>query len=376
MSLAPEKILPSIATVDLDKLKTNLGTARRISRARGIIGVVKANAYGHGIVPIAQALTNFGVDMLGVQTPEEAVKLRESGITANILIFGYTHSAYAADIIHYNLTPTIFDHDLAVELNRLSSKPVDIHVKIDTGMAWAGISTIEALPFVTNLVKLERINIAGLFTHFASADTDPQATKRQAEMFLGVTSELKSKLSINPILHACNSAATMNHPEFHFDMIRPGLMLYGEKPGGRFDDELLPILSWETTVCNMRILHPGDTVGYGRTYEADKTIVVGTVPVGYADGWRWHLGNKGSVIIEGKRCPIVGRVCMDQFMIDLTEIPSCEVGTKVTLIGENGGIVNTAFDIAKTAGTISYEILTSLGGRTKFKYTSRRKEVL
>ncbi|MEZ4812443.1 MAG: alanine racemase [Caldisericia bacterium] len=368
MSLTADKILPSTAVVSFDHLQSNVGLIRRIAKNSKIMAVVKANAYGHGIVPIARALVSFGVEHLAVQTPEEAIGLRMAGITAPILIFGYTHAAYAADIIHHDLTPTIFDYDLAVSLNHLAHKNIPIHIKIDTGMGWAGISSNDALPFINRVNKLPNIDIKGLFTHFAAAGTDPIYTKKQGDEFISLVSQIKEAEHINPILHACNSTGTMNFPEYHFDYVRPGLMLYGVAPGGKYDSELLPVLSWTSLICNMKVVHPGESIGYECSYKAAKTMVVGTIPVGYADGWNWRLKNGGQVLVSGKRVPIIGRVCMDQFMVDLTEITSAEIGTAVTLIGRGNQEEITVFELANIAGTIPYEILTSLGSRIKFKY--------
>lgn len=375
MSLAPEKILPSTAEINLDRLVSNLGTVRRCASGKKIIAVVKANAYGHGAPAVAQCLIQNGVEWLAVQMPEEALQLRQAGVVAPILILGYTHAAYAADILHYNLTPTIFDYDLAVELNRLSSKPVNVHIKIDTGMGWAGIAVKDAIHFITSVLKLPRIKIDGLFTHFASADTNPEYTRFQGESFIKIVGQAK-ELGVHPsIIHAANSAATVNHREYHFDAVRPGLMLYGVPPCEN-EVNLLPVLSWTSLVCDMKILKPGDCVGYGCTFKADTVKVIGTVPVGYADGWRWNLKDGGFVLVGGKKAPILGRICMDQFMIDLTDIPTTEVGDRVTLIGEDGRESITVSDLANICNTSSYEILTLLGGRIKIKYTLTNKEVV
>lgn len=373
MSLAPEKILPSTATVNLGRLATNLGTVRRLARGRKIIAVVKANAYGHGSVAVAQALVMLGVEWLAAQMPEEALALRRAGVVAPILILGYTHAAYAADILHYNLTPTIFDYDLAVELDRLSSKPVNVHIKIDTGMGWAGIAQKDAINFITSVKKLNRINIDGLFTHFACADTDPEYTRMQGQSFVSVVEQAK-QIGVEPtILHAANSAATVRHPEYHFDAVRPGIMLYGVPPCDG-DLNLLPVLSWTSLICDMKVIHRGDSVGYGSTYTAQSTRVIGTVPVGYADGWRWNLKDGGFVLVSGRRVPIIGRVCMDQFMIDLTDVADAGVGDKVTLVGDDGFESITMPDLARICKTTPYELLTSIGGRTKFIYKLDEKE--
>jgi alanine racemase len=374
MSLTPEKVLPSTAVVDFTKLKANLGLVRRVSKTKGIIAVVKANAYGHGMVPIARALVSYGVEHLAVQTPEEGITLRSAGITAPILIFGYTHSDYAADIIHHRLTPTIFDYQLAVSLNDLTHNPYPVHIKIDTGMAWAGISAKESPSFIKSIDRLDNINIAGLFTHFACADSDPDYTHMQGELFIKTVAEIKKTFDLSPLLHACNSAGVMNFPEYHFDYVRPGLMLYGVQPGGRFDKEVTPVLSWTSLICNMRVLHPGECVGYGRTFKSDRTMIVGTVPVGYADGLNWRIKNGGFVLIDGKKVPILGRICMDQFMVDLTDVSSTELGSKVTLIGQDKTERIRAETIAEIAGTIPYEVLTSLGGRIKYQYIEGREE--
>lgn len=373
MSLTPEKILPSTALVNLGRLATNLGTVRRMAPRKKIIAVVKANAYGHGSVAVAQALVMLGVEWLAVQMPEEALELRRSGIVAPILILGYTHSAYAADILHNNFTPTIFDYDLAVELDRLSSKPVNVHIKIDTGMGWAGIAQKDAINFISSVKKLPKINIDGLFTHFACADTDSDYTKMQGDKFLSVIEQSK-QMGLHPsIIHASNSAATVRHPQYHFDAVRTGIMLYGVPPcSGQIN--LLPVLSWTSLVCDMKVIHKGDSVGYGSTYTADSTRVIGTVPVGYADGWRWGLKDGGHVLVSGNKAPILGRICMDQFMIDLTDVHDAGVGDKVTLIGDDGFESLTVVDLARQCNTTPYEILTSIGGRTKFKYNLDEKE--
>jgi alanine racemase len=374
MSLAPEKTLPSLAIVDLDRLMSNLGVVRRASRAKMVMGVVKANAYGHGDVAIAQTLSRLGCEWLATQMPEEAIKLRQAGITTPILILGYTHSAYASDILHHHLTPTIFDYQLAVELDRLSPEPVSVHIKIDTGMSWAGIAVKDSIPFIKSVQKLSKIKIDGLFTHFSSADSNPYFTHSQAEKFLNVVAQVK-ELGLNPILHASNSAATMNYPQYHFDIVRPGIMLYGAPCGGCYDDWLLPILSWNSLVCDMKVLHDGECVGYGCSYKANGTRIIATVPVGYADGWPWRYKNGGHVLIRGKKAPIAGRICMDQFMVDVTDIGDVEVGNKVTLIGSDGKYKITAEHIAQVCETTPYEVLTSLHGRTKLRYIQGKKEV-
>lgn len=373
MSLAPEKILPSTATVNLGRLATNLGTVRRLARGKKVIAVVKANAYGHGSIAVAQALVMLGVEWLAVQMPEEALELRKSGIVAPILILGYTHAAYAADILHNNLTPTIFDYDLAVELDRLSSKPVNVHIKIDTGMGWAGIAQKDALNFVSSIKKLPKINIDGLFTHFACADSDPDYTAMQTEKFLSVIESAK-QIGVAPsIIHASNSAATVRHPECHFDAVRPGIMLYGVPPCNQ-QLNLLPVLSWTSLICDMKVIGKGESVGYGSTYTAQSTRVIGTVPVGYADGWRWNLKDGGYVLAGGRKAPIIGRICMDQFMIDLTDVSDAGVGDRITLIGDDGFESLTATELAILSNTTPYEILTSIGGRTKFIYNLDEKE--
>ncbi len=373
MSLTPEKILPSLAVVDLDRLVANLGVVRRFARHSKVMAVVKANAYGHGDVAVAQTLVRNGVEWLAVQMPEEAIKLRQAGVVAPILILGYTHAAYAADILHYYLTPTIFDYQLAVELDRLSPAPVEVHIKVDTGMSWAGIAVKDAIPFIKSVIKLPKIVVAGLYTHFACADCDADYTNMQGQLFLDIVSKSR-ELGLDPLLHACNSAGVVGYPQYHFDMVRPGIMLYGIPAGPLKKGDVLPVLSWTTVVSDMKVLQPGESVSYGATYTAPTTRVIATVPVGYADGWPWRLKNGGHVIIKGEKAPIVGRICMDQFMFDVTDITGVEVGDKVTLIGSDSGVSVTASDLARMADTLSYEILTSLGGRTKFRYNSTRKE--
>ncbi|MGI6538687.1 MAG: alanine racemase [Caldicoprobacterales bacterium] len=366
------------AIVNLARLKYNIAQLQSLINPKSVMmAVVKANAYGHGALKVAEAAIEAGVSWLGVALPEEGAELRESGITVPILVLGQIDKSQSSLPIQYDLVQTVSSIAVARQLNEESrrlNKAVKIHLKLDTGMGRLGFQTIEeVLKASMDLKSMSSIHMEGAFTHFAAADeADHTYTKLQIRKFKNMIHIMqKSGIQLNWI-HASNSAGIFNFPEANFSMVRPGISVYGYYPSAYIKShakvKLLPVLQWKTTIVHIKTMHVGETVSYGRSYVADKTIIVGTLPLGYADGYPRNLSNKASVLVSGKKAPIIGKICMDQMMIDITDIPEASVGSEVVLIGEQGGKQILADELAELSGTISYEILTSISERVPRLY--------
>lgn len=362
----------AVAEIDLAALRCNLQWIRsRIAPNTKILAVVKANAYGHGAIPISQSLEEMGVDHFGVALVEEGVTLRQAGVRLPILVMGGIFEDQVPEILQYRLTPVIYRISLARVLsehaqNRGISWPV--HIKVDTGMGRLGLRPEEVEGFVMGLRLLKGLEIEGILTHFADADiSDKRFAQEQMAIFLRICDALDKNGSHARIRHVANSAAVVDLPETHLDMVRTGLMLYGYHPN-RTDLPLQKILSWKTRVVHLKKVPTGTTISYGRTFVTRRESLIATLPVGYADGFDRTLTNRGVVLIRGMRVPVVGRVCMDMTMLDVTEVPGVAVGDTVTLLGRDGSEEITAHDLANQAGTICYEILSRIGPRVQRTY--------
>lgn len=333
----------SWAEINLDQIAANARLIRsRIPRSSEILGVVKADAYGHGVRQVAPVLLRNGVTRLAVSMLDEAIELRRAGISEPILVLSYTEPGRAKDILNYKITQTVYNRDLAQALSDAATSlktDARIHIKVDTGMGrvgfMAGYDAIKSIKWIANL---PRIVIEGLFTHFATADEeDTSFTWQQFEQFMSISQELnRIGLSI-PLKHVCNSAATMRFPQMHLDMVRPGLILYGMIPPGCPDawSSLRPAMTLKSNLILVKKLPAGESVSYGRTFTAAQNMLVGTVPIGYADGYSRRLNHRAQMLIGGRRVPVIGRICMDSCMIDLTPIAdqNPQVGDEVTLFG-------------------------------------------
>ncbi|MGA1842941.1 MAG: alanine racemase [bacterium] len=370
---------PTRAVIDLSALHHNLQVIReRIGPQRRILAVVKANAYGHGAGVLCAHLEGFGVDMLGVAYPEEGLNLRDAGITSPILVMSGTLPDQLEGALEANLTISLSDLDTAKALSQLAlrnKRRAKVHVKVDTGMGRLGFPLDDAINAVTAIASLPHLSIEGIFTHLAtSEDADHSYTRYQTERFTGLVRSLEGLVNPPPIIHMGNSAAVMKHPETYFDMVRVGIMLYGlaPVPGLQKALPIRPIMSLQTKIIHIKRMPEGSSLSYGRTYICPSDKVIAVIPVGYSDGLARCMSTKIHVLLRGVRVPVVGTVCMDMSLVDITGIDGVEIGEEVVLIGSQGGECITAHDWAAWQNTIPYEVLCAVGPRVKRIY--RREE--
>ena len=355
------------ATVDLDAIEHNVRALAAHTTAKEIFAVVKSNAYGHGAVQVAETALNSGATRLAVGRVDEAWQLRSGGIHAPILVMCYTVPAEAETIVEQNLMATVISLESAEALSRRAvalGRTVGVHVKVDTGMGRFGLLPKgEVLPYLAALERLPNLEIEGIFTHFATADSrDKSYAHQQFALFQEILKMVEEAGHSIPVRHAANSAATLDLPETHLDAVRPGIALYGMYPSEEVSREvpLRPALTLKSHVGRVRTLPAGSSVSYGRTFIAKGPTTVANVPVGYGDGYHRTLSNKGTVLVGGQKAPIVGRVCMDQFVVDVSHIPGVAEGDEVVLIGSQGDERITPEEVAALAGTINYEVTTGL----------------
>ncbi|MGE5197709.1 MAG: alanine racemase [Deltaproteobacteria bacterium] len=357
---------PTWAEVDLDNLAYNFRQIKKIIKPQTrIMACVKADAYGHGLVAVAGKLQRCGVDYLSVASIDEAIVLRKSRVTKPILVLGMIRKTDIAPLFRYNIIPTVCTKELALALNakaRARAKPVKVHIKVDTGMGRIGVLYKDAVDFIRYVSHLKFVEIEGLFTHLACADTDKNFTLYQ----IGLLNRLKSKLeSLKikiPLVHAANSLGVVNYPYCHFNMVRPGLIVYGLYPSKGLDIKLRPVLSLKTKVVYLKRVPAGSGISYGHTYVTGKKTTIVTLPIGYGDGYPRNLSNKAPVLIRGRRFKISGRVCMDQIMVDVGNY-KVRAGDEAVLIGTQGKDRITAEELAALSDTIPYEIVCGLGSR-------------
>jgi alanine racemase len=360
---------PTWVEVDLEAIAHNV---QRIVEMVGpkvtVLAVLKADGYGHGAIRVARTALNNGARYLGVASINEGTILRQAGIAAPILVLGYTPAWQAREVVLNGLSATVFNLDVARALSRAAADlngRVRTHVKVDTGMGRLGLLPDEVLPFVLELQKLPNLVPEGIFTHFSVADSDPDYTRWQLNRFQQVLAMLAEAGIRLPLAHAANSAAVLTLPESHLDMVRPGIALYGLHPSPqvRCPPDFRPALRFKTQVAQVKTLPPGSYVSYGNTYQTSGEQRIAVIPVGYADGFRRAPRHWGEVLVRGHRAPIVGRVSMDQTMIDVTAIPGVRQGDEAVLIGEQGDEQITAEEVAERLGTISYEVVSEILAR-------------
>lgn len=349
--------------VDLKALSNNVKAIKKtVGRDVCVVATIKQQAYGHGLVNVAKALSQNGIDFFGIGSLEEAVILRRNKIKADLLILTALDKKYVNECIKYKVVPTVVDLDFARALNNQAkkyNKRAVVHVKIDTGMGRIGPEYTSAEDFILKLKKLSNLKIEGLYTHFPSADSDRKFTLSQIDIFNGLVKRLRACGIEFKYLHCANSIGVAKYKNSHFNMVRPGLILYGVKTLP-MKLKLKPVLSLKTKIVFLKEFKKGKTIGYGRTYTAKKDTKIATIAVGYADGYLWGLSNKAKVLIDGKFCPLVGRVCMDHCMVDVSKVKNIKVGSVVTLIGKDKTNNVTASELAKLANTIDYEIVSRL----------------
>jgi Alr-MurF fusion protein len=333
-----------------------------------LMAVVKANAFGHGAVEVGSTVLLNGANYLAVASVNEAIELRDAAINAPILVLGYTPPWAIRQAVRYNLTLTVFDIESARSFDRTAREMnamLKVHVKIDTGMSRLGLLPDEVIPFFRSVKNLRNLEIEGLFTHFSSADSDPEYTAQQNAAFSQNLSTLRAAGFQFKYIHAANTAAALNVPDTRFNMVRVGIGIYGLSPSADcpLPEGFRPALSWKTTIAQVKQLPAGTYVGYGKTYRTRGAEWIAVIPVGYADGFRRSPTNWGEVLVGGHRAPIVGVVSMDQTMINVTNVPSVNVGDEVVLIGRQGDKEITADAVAERLGTIAYEVVSTILAR-------------
>lgn len=368
---------PVWAEINLNHLAHNIKEVRRlVGRDVVITAVVKADAYGHGALLSAKTLLDNGGDRLAVATLSEAMELRKAGIKAEILILGYTPSYQSNSIIENGITQTIYNLQGAKALSdeaKKLGKTAKIHLKIDTGMGRLGFLSQEvSIKEIIEIINLPNIYVEGIFSHFAKADEkDKDFSIQQYERFIRVINDLKKADIEIPIKHIANSASIIDMPGYNLDMVRAGIMLYGLYPSDEVNKgrvELKPVMTLKATISNIKTVPKGVGISYGHKFVTDKTYKIGTLPIGYADGFTRLLTSKGEVSIKGKRVPIIGSICMDQCMVDASDFEDVNVGDEVILFGDGSMNEPIADELASSLGTVNYEIVCMISRRVPRVY--------
>ncbi len=363
-----ERVRPTEARIELSALGNNLREARRLAPSARVLAVVKADAYGHGAVACARAFVEAGADWLGVALVEEGLELRKAGLTAPILVLGGQYTDHRT-LLQNRLVPVVYrpdQLDAHAAAARELGLPGEAHLKLDTGMGRIGVLPGDLGALLEHAKTRPEVRLTGLCSHFANADLrDPAATGAALELFAAGRRALIAAGQPLQLCHLANSAAVMSLPASHYDLVRPGLMLYGAAPGPGFEGvaSLQPALALVTAISHLKKVPAGTPISYGHRWTAQRESVIATLPVGYADGYRRALTNRGQVLVGGRRAPICGTVCMDMMMVDVTDVPEARIGGEVVLIGRQGDETITATELAGLSGTIPWEIFCAIGLR-------------
>jgi alanine racemase len=361
---------PSVCYIDHESLRWNFRQIRSLLGSQvKILSMVKANGYGHGASAVARTLAAEGSDAFGVAIFEEAIELRRHGITAPILVLTGVYLDQLELFFEHDLMPVVHDADALRRLDAAVAqrgRSLDVHLKIDTGMGRIGFPAAECDSWLPQIKKLKALKVEGVFSHFSHAESvKGQYTRRQLEIFHDLVKRLAAVGIAPPLIHLANSAATITLPEAYFNMVRPGLMLYGVYPSPEMATRisLKPVLSWKTRILQLKKVPSHTSISYGQTFITERDSLIATLPIGYADGYPRLLSNRGQGLVGGKRAPVAGRVCMDLTMLDVTDIAKIHQGDEVVLLGTQENETISADEMAAWANTISYEILTSIGAR-------------
>ena len=373
------------AEVELDAIAHNMREIRKITDKNAqIMAVVKADAYGHGFLETAKTLLDNGADRLAVAVLQEGKQLRSRGVDVPILILGASSPDDAEDLINFEITPNVFDLDFAKALSyeaEKKEKVTKVHIKLDTGMTRIGFvaddgDNSKIIDEILQVSKLPYIEIEGIFSHFSTSDEfDREYTLMQFRRFMSVVNALEERGLHIPIRHICNSAGIMMYPEMHLDMVRPGVILYGMYPSDEVDKsrlDLIPAMTLKSRITLVKEVESGRGVSYGKEYITDRNTKIATVPIGYADGYLRRIAEKGCMMVNGEKAPIIGRICMDQCMIDVTNVHNIDKGDEAIIFGREGITIDT---LAEWLETINYEVACVIGKRIPRIYTKNGKAV-
>ena len=361
------------AIIDLGAISHNVAAIRKkIGSQRGLMAVVKADGYGHGAVEVSRTALRNGADSLAVALPEEGQHLREAGIEAPILVLGLIQPEEAWKVVDSRLDQTVSSIALLEALDQEAgnaSTQINVHVKVETGLGRIGVEPHEVVLFLRRARSYRNLKVAGLFSHFSAADErDKTFSQHQLQLFEQTIGEIRHAGIELPQRHMANSAATLDLPESYYDLVRPGLIIYGLYPSTEVSHsiEVKPAMTLKTKVCYLKTVPQGTPISYGRTFVAKKQTRVATLPLGYGDGYKRALANKGEVLIKGRRAPVIGRICMDMCMIDVSDVPDVQAGDEAIVFGQEP----TADELAAKIGTINYEVVTTVGKRVPRVYVN------
>jgi alanine racemase len=371
------------AEINLDNIAHNVGETKRIvSDKTKVMAVVKADAYGHGFLEVSKTLIESGIDYLAVALPSEATQLRKRSINVPILVLGYTSYNLIDELIDLDITLTVFDYSFAEAISRISkakNKTAKVHIKIDTGMSRIGFHCCEdTIDKVLNIAKLPGIEVEGIFSHLSSADEDDETfTLNQFDRFINFCEKTEIKGLKIPIKHICNSAGTIKYPQMHLDMVRCGIMLYGLYPAQNAikNTDLKPAMQLKAKIISLKEIQKDTPISYLRKYTTKENTKVATIPIGYADGYPRLLTGKARMIANDSLVPVVGSICMDQCMIDVSIVKNICVGDEVIVFGGKNSLYITVEDIANMIGTINYEIVCTIGKRIPRVYIQNNKVI-
>lgn len=377
-----KQIRPAYVEINLDHLAHNIREVRRLAaKDAQVMAVIKADGYGHGAVKIAQTLLDNGADRLAVAVLDEAIELRQAGCKVPVFVLGYTQAERAQEVVSHDLEQSIYSWEAALALSQAAadqSKTVSVHIKIDTGMGRIGLQpNEETVELIKKIHALPNLQIKGLFTHFAVADeVDKTYTNQQFEKFIWVSSQLEKNGIHVELKHCGNSAAIIDLQGMHLNMVRAGIMLYGLAPSKDVllqKLELRQVMSLKVRITHVKEIEAGQSVSYGRKFIADKKTKIASLPIGYADGYTRLLSGKAEALVKGQRVPVVGRICMDQCMIDVTGIEDVQVGDEVVLFGQQGDGFISIDEVAEKLGTINYEIVCMISRRVPRVYVKNNE---
>lgn len=361
---------PTVCVIDHEALRWNVRQIRaKVGAKVKILCMVKANGYGHGAAAVAKTLAAAEADAFGVATLEEALELRRSDIGKPILVLAGAFPEQLSEFIDHELIPVAHDVTSLKVLDaetRRRQASLKFHLKIDTGMGRLGVPAARTEEWIPELKKLRALTLEGVFSHFSTAESvEGDYTRKQLDIFNAVIAQLRAQGLNPPLVHLANSAATITRPAAYFDMVRPGIMLYGAYPSPPMAQQIVlkPVLSWQTKILQLKKVPAGTSISYGQTFVTRRESLIATLPIGYADGYSRLLSNRGEVLVGASRAPVIGRVCMDLTMIDVTDIRNVQPGAEVVLLGRQGAAEISADEMAAWTNTISYEILTSIGAR-------------